>query len=180
MKKILSIVAATALVSTSVMAFEPDLDRMYYGAAVALEDTELDDSGMAAVFTAGVPVMQINDESSVALEAEFTYTFASSEASYFGSSVEADLMTLGAYGAYNYNVSSEIFVKPRVGLIYKSMDVTASNSGFGYSASDSEIGLAFGVQAGYNISDTIAVTAGYNLVDGSDITHMTVGAQFRF
>ena len=183
MKKIVSSLAVAALIATSGVASDVnfDTDKAYLIAGVAAEMVDEFDMGVAVVLGGGVPFMKAGEGTLVA-EGEFTYSVMSPSYDYdfgfYGGSdtVEATFMTLGAYAGWQYNLSQEYFIKPRVGLIYKSVDYDIS----GYPGSDSELGLAFGVQGGMPLSKEMDLIVGLNLVDGSDIMHISGGIQYRF
>jgi len=183
MKKVISSLAAAAVIATSGVASDVnfDTDQAYLIAGAAIENADPFDMGVAVVVGGGVPFMQAGEGTLVA-EAELTYSVVAPSYDYdfgfYGGSdtVEATFMTLGAYAGYKYDIDQQFFVKPRVGLIYKSVDFDIS----GYPGSDSEIGLAFGIQGGMKLNEQMDVVVGFNLVDGSDITHITGGIQYRF
>jgi hypothetical protein len=154
------------------------LDNMYGGAGLAFESIDPFGMGIALVVNGGVPVVAAGEVGPgvLAVEGELTFTVVPGETS----GLEASLMTLGAYGAYILDISPEMYVKPRVGLIYKSIDLDY-DYGWGHgTASDSEIGLALGVQGGYKINETLDAVVGLNLVDGADIVHFTAGVNYKF
>ena len=172
MKKILSVVASVALVSSA--SFAMDTSKLYYGAGLALESASAFDSGFALVLNAGLPLEDIKvGPGSLAVEGEFTYSMVPPSVG----SLKFSAMTLGAYAAYTYDIDSKMYVKPRAGLIYRSytMDVP-----FFGSVSNSEIGIALGVGGGYKLNETMDVYADYTMLDGSDLTHLTAGVQFKF
>ncbi len=186
MKKILSMVAATALIATS--SFALDTSKLYGGASLAIETLSSDvDSGVALILNGGLPVMEAGKAGpgTVGVEGEFTYSIVSPSYEILDStgswpntsvstkSIDLTVMTLGAYGVYTYDINKQFFVKPRVGLIYRSVDVDGGGS-------DSEMGLAMGVQGGYKLDEKMDVIFGYNMLDGSDLTHLSAGIQIRF
>ncbi len=172
MKKILSTVAAAALIATS--SFALDTSKLYGGAGLGLESGPSGvDSGIALILDAGLPVMEAGQAGpgTVAVEGEFTYSL--SPMSY--GSVDVTGMTLGAYGAYIMDINQQLFVKPRVGLVYRSLSFD------GYSAADSsEVGLAFGVQGGFKLNEKMDIIVGYNMLDGGDWTQLSAGIQMKF
>jgi hypothetical protein len=183
MKKIVSGLAAAAVIATSGMAEDINFDsnKAYLVAGAALEMVDEYDMGVAVVLGGGIPFMQAGEGTLVA-ETELTYSVVAPswdyDFGYYGGkgSVDATFMTLGAYAGWQYNLNQELFIKPRLGLIYRSVDIDVN----GYDGSDSEIGLAFGVQGGMKLSEALDVTVGLNLVDGSDIMHITGGVQYHF
>ncbi|MDF1880318.1 outer membrane beta-barrel protein [Sulfurimonas sp. MAG313] len=180
MNKALLSAAAIVLLNTSVFAIELNTEGAYAGGALALESIDPLDSGIAVVLTGGVPFEQDDDlgPGIFALETELTYSLISpSVDTGLGGTYDLSLLTLGAYAAYIYEINEQIFVKPRLGLIYKTLN---SSYGGTTSASASEIGLALGLQGGYKLNDQIDITVGLNLVDSTNITHLTVGMQYHY
>lgn len=178
MKKILFTVSAAALLSLSCSALELDTDHAYAGGGIAFESINPFSTGMAIVLTGGAPLSKKGKigPGSIVTEGEFTYTLSKGEVG----SLHASLMTIGAYGGYIYNLTPEIYLKPRLGLIYKSVTMDYAGWGGTASATDSKIGIAFGLLAGYTLTKELDLYAGYKLVEGSDITHFTIGANYRF
>ena len=170
MKKILSTVAAAAVLATSSFAGQSP----YLIAGLGMEMVDVGpvdlDMGFAMILGGGLPLNDIKvGPGTFAVEGELTYSIIAPSYNDF----DMTFMTLGAYGAYIIDIDKQFFVKPRVGLIYKSFDAD-----HGYS--DSEIGLALGVQGGYKLNKQLDIIVGLNLVDGMDIMHITGGVQYHF
>ena len=164
-KKLLISTVAVAALSTSAMA-----DK-YASAGLALENLNGYDMGFALVLDGGMTFDDVNvGPGTLAAEGEFTYSMVAPSVS----GVDASLMTLGAYAAYIFDINKAFYVKPRVGLIYKSLDYGT------WIGSVSEIGLALGVGGGYKLNKQMDIYADFNLIDGTDITHLTAGVQYHF
>jgi|GEM_PF-2668265 len=173
MKKSLLSIVLTSLLASSAIA--SDKNSPYIGGGLALESVDGFDTGIALVLNGGLPLQDVDAGPGVlALEGEFTYSLvpASNDYRWYGyhGSWDATIMTLGAYGAYSIDLNKDFYVKPRVGLIFRSIDLDF--------ASDNELGLAFGVGAGYKINKDLSAYVNYNLVDGFDITHLTFGVEY--
>ncbi len=168
-KKLLLSVTASALMATSGLAL--DTSKIYGIGGLALESVDGLDAGFAIILGAGLPVLKAGP-GTVAAEAELTYSLVSPSIGGYDMTVTS----LGAYSAYKFDINEQYFVKPRVGLVYKSASVSYGSA----SASDSEIGLAFGVQGGYVLNKSMDIVVGYNLLDGTDITHLSAGVNYRF
>ena len=181
MKKMITSLATLALLTTSAVA---DENSFYAGAGLGLEMATDLDSGVALILMGGLPIVEkgVAGPGLIAVEGELTYSVVSPSYSYtnFNSSNSVDytFTTLAAYGVYTYDITEQLFVKGRAGLVYKSVDV--SISGYNGSGSTSEIGVAMGAQGGYKINDSLDVVGGLNLVDGTDIIHLTAGVQYHF
>ena len=169
MKKILSTVVLATVMATS--SFAVDTTKLYGGASLALENADGLDMGLALVLNAGLPVVKGGEigPGTLAVEGEFTYSLMAPSVG----AAELSVMTLGAYGAYIFDIDKQLYVKPRLGLIYRSYDIN-------YGGDSSEIGIALGAQAGYKLDKQLDLIVGLNLVDGTDLTHFTAGVQYRF
>ena len=168
MKKLLLSSALAATLSVSAMA------DSYLGAGVAYESVTDADAGVALVLNGGATVLDAGP-GKIAVEGEFTYSVVSpsiSVDSYYRS-YDADItfMFIGAYAAYIYDITPEFYVKPRLGLVYEDVDVS--------SASDSDIGLSFGIGAGYNVTKEISTYIDFTMME-SDVYHTTLGVQYHF
>jgi len=176
---------ALSMVSVALMAsssFALDTSKAYGAASVALESANGLDSGFAVILGGGLPVVEAGKvgPGTIAVEAELTYSLLAPSYTWGSYKSELTAMTVAAYGAYIFNIDKKFFVKPRVGLIYRSYS-WSDNSGYSYGdTSNSEIGLAFGVQGGYKLNKKLDIIVGYNLIDGSDLTHLSAGVQYHF
>jgi len=187
MNKLSSIVAAMVLTVTVSTASE---NNIYAGGGLAIQSADSFDSGIALVLNGGMPIMPAGTvgPGTVAVEGEFTYSISDPEkrVRFLGRSFDASIsiMTLGAYAAYIYDINEQFYVKPRAGIIYRSYDADAGNFDAQdyevYTNSDGEFGLSFGIGAGYRLSKEIDIYVDYTMIDGSDVTHLTAGAQYHF
>ena len=178
---------ALSLLSVALMAsssFALDTSKAYGLASVALESANGYDSGFAIILGGGLPVVEAGKvgPGAIAVEAELSYSLLSPSQSYGSNKYELTAMTVAAYGAYIFDIDKQFFVKPRAGLVYRSYSYSWSgNSSWGgYDGSTSDIGIALGVQGGYKFSKQIDIIVGYNLIDGSDLTHLSAGIQYHF
>jgi len=175
-KKIILSLLASALVATS--SFALDTSKAYAMGSVALESFSNYDSGFAIILGGGLPVLKAGEvgPGTIAVEAELTYSLVSPSVGPY----EITTMTLGAYGAYIFDINKQFFVKPRAGLIYRSYSFSDTGSNWGGYGDTSDIGVALGVQGGFKLNKQIDIIVGYNLVDGGDLTHLTAGVQYHF
>lgn len=178
MKKIISSFAAAAVIATAGVASDVnfDTDQAYLIAGGAIEMVDGADMGLALVVGGGVPFMQAGEGTLVA-EGELTYSLMAPTIE--GTDVDFNVMTLGAYVGWKYDLDGGMFVKPRVGLTYSSWDWDVPGF-YGGSVSYSEISLGAGVQGGMTLSDQMDVVVGLNLPKLGDIMHLTAGIQYRF
>lgn len=177
MKRMITTVAAAAIMATSGQAL--DTSEIYGGAGLALESLSSADAGVALVLNGGLPVMEAGEvgPGTVAVEGEFTYSLVDPSWNWYHYDYDVTVMTLAGYAAYIYDIDSEFYVKPRVGLIYRSYDMDyAGYGGF----DDSEIGLSLGVGGGYHLNSQMDIYADFTMLDGSDLTHLTAGIVYKF
>ena len=180
-KKIAFSLLTAALMASS--SFAIDTSKAYGAASVALESANGYDSGFAIILGGGLPVVEAGKvgPGTIAVEAELTYSLLAPSLTWGNYKTELTAMTVGAYGAYIFNIDKQFFVKPRAGLVYRSYS-WSDNSGSSYYGdySNSEIGIAFGVQGGYKLNEQLDIIVGYNLIDGTDLTHLSAGVQYHF
>jgi len=175
-KKIAFSLLTAALMASS--SFALDTSKAYGAASVALESANGYDSGFAIILGGGLPVVEAGKvgPGTIAVEAELTYSLVSPSVGQW----EKTAMTVAAYGAYIFDIDKQFFVKPRAGLVYRSYSYTWGASSWGGSGSTSDIGIALGVQGGYKLNKQLDIIVGYNLLDGTDLTHLSAGVQYHF
>ena len=177
MKKILSTIAATAILATS--SFAIDTEKVYMSASLGLEQTSGYDSGIAMILTSGLPVMEKGEAGpgELAVEAELTFDLSSPSVG----GLDVSFFTFGGYAVWKYDITEQFFVKPRAGLVYQSVSVNTSYLGTTYNTSNSEISLSMGLQGGYAINDNLDVIFGYNFaVSGYSLSQLSAGVQYSF
>lgn len=177
MKKIISTAVVAAVIATSSLAL--DTSKIYGQAGLALESANSFDAGFALVLTGGLPVVKAGEvgPGTLAVEAELTYSLVPPSLG----SWELTSMTLAGYAAYIYDINSQFYVKPRAGLIYRSYDFTYDGGSiYGGAGDTSEVGIALGVGGGYKLNKNLDVYLDYTMLDGTDLTHLTAGVQYKF
>ena len=179
MKKLISTMAATALIATSSFAFDPakdlDLSKVYVGAGLAMETITDFDAGFALVLNAGLPVKETGNNV-IGAEVELTQTLSAAERTITTTaSMEASLTTMAIYSTYTYNVNKSLFAKVRAGFLYESITMELGS----LSSDDSQSGVAFGLHTGYNINETMGVYLGYDFIE-ADVQHITLGMNYHF
>lgn len=178
------------MIATSSLAV--DTSKMYAGAGLAIESASNMDSGMALVLNAGLPIIESDEVApgTLAVEGEFTYSVVSPSWDYSGTpyytgypdyrlsytaggTYDLTVMTLAGYAVYIFDIDEQFYVRPRIGLIYRSYDLDGVTD-------KSELGIAVGLGGGYRVDRQIDIYLDYTLIDGSDLTHLTAGAVFHF
>jgi len=167
MKKVLSVVAVSALLSTGAVAGE-----IYGSVGAAITTLSYWDSGVSIVGTAGMKLDNVLPNFAVELEVSQTIvdpsspTFNSWDVSIFG---------LGTYAVYNFNIpNTPVTIKPRLGLNYESWSVNGAWVG-------SEVGttsLSYGLGATYPLSSGLSVYADFT--DKGSSNNIGAGVQMNF
>lgn len=175
MKKILSAVAISAILSTT-GAVAGDY---YGGVGVGYEDIGLSlyDPGVTLVANGGKSIMKLG-VGTLGAEGEFTYTVVplSYGSSYFGDN-ELTIMTIGAYATYTFDHSDKFYSRVKAGIANRSY---SWDNDSGFNSDYNEIGLALGAGLGYKLSDSMRTYADLILLDASDLKQLNFGVQMNF
>ena len=169
MKKLLSTVALSALLSTSAMAGD-----MYGSVGAAMTTVSGYDSGVSIVGTAGMKLDSVLPNFAVELEA--SQTLVDPSWSYGSSDYELSIFGLGVYAVYNFQVpNTQLTVKPRLGLNYESFSWdNAGWSGVDYT----DTSLSYGVGVTYPLSGGLTVYADFT--DKGDSNNLGAGVGMAF
>ncbi len=180
MKRVLSTVAISALLSTGAVAGE-----LYGSIGAALTTVGSLDSGVSVVAMGGMKMDQVTPGFAVEVEVSQTVSDPSDSYSGYGSSAEWELSILGvgAYAVYHFVIpDTKITVKPRLGLNYQSWSYDYSSSsiygGYGASADATDTSLSFGLGGNYAINDKMQVYVDYT--DKGDSENLGAGLQMSF
>jgi len=179
MKKILSIVATSAILSTSAMSADFIQGGYYGGAGLGVEDYSTYsymDPGYTLVINGGKPIIKLGP-GTLGAEAEFTYTIVPLTYDY-NSDWELNIMTLGAYATYTFDFN-KFYVRGKVGPVYKDYTWDYNNNYVGHSDS-SDVDVAAGIGAGYKINNTLRVYSDIIALDSSDLKQLNFGVQLTF
>ena len=142
MKKILSTVAISAVLSTGAIAGD-----VYGSIGAAITSPTIGDSGVSMVATGGMKLDSVFPRLSAEVELSQTVADVWDDVSVFG---------IGAYAVYNFLVpNTMVTIKPRLGLNYESWDVP--HGYFDYS----DTGFSYGVGASYPINNGLTVYADF-------------------
>ena len=169
MKKILSAVAVTAILSTGAVAGD-----IYGSVGGAITTLSYWDSGVSLVATAGMKLDRVTPN--LAVEVEMSQTVADPSAP---GSVNWDLSIfgLGAYAVYNVNIpNTSVTIKPRLGLNYQSWTFDGLGTWGGNTGGDTA--LSYGVGATYPLNNDLAVYADFT--DKGDSNNIGAGVQMNF
>ena len=175
MKKILSVIAISAIVSTT-GAVAGDY---YGGVGVGYEDLSLSlyDPGVTLILNGGKPIMKLG-VGTLGAEGEFTYTVVplSYGNSYFGDN-ELTIMTIGAYATYTFDHSDKFYSRVKVGIANRNYSWDKNS---GLNKDYNKIGLALGAGIGYKLNDSMRTYGDLIVLDGSDLRQLNFGVQMNF
>jgi hypothetical protein len=167
MKKILSVVAVSALLSTGAFA-----GNMYGSVGAAITTLSYWDSGVSLVATGGMKLDNVTPNFAVEVEVSQTVVDPSSPNV---STWDLSIFGLGAYAVYNFNIpNTPVTIKPRLGLNYESWSIEGAWAG-------SEVGttsLSYGVGASYPLSSGLSVYADFT--DKGSSNNIGAGVQMNF
>jgi len=171
MKKILSTLAISAILSTGATAGE-----IYGSIGGAITSVSYLDSGMSIVATAGMKMDQIIP--GFAVEIEASQTVVDPSHSYLSSDWDWSIFGLGAYAVYNVKIpNSPITIKPRLGLNYQNWTYDNKVSTFG-GAESSDVALSYGLNVSYPIGSNLNAYIDYTDKGSSDNIGLGVGMSF--
>jgi len=179
MKKVILTTVTTALLATSSFAFDPtkyvDTDKIYYGVGLGAEAVNDYDTGVALSLNAGVPLLDIDEKSTLGVEFEITQTVVPEEKTYYKTDADLSYTTFAPYAVYTYNLSSELFVRGRAALLTSLRHYSYGS----YTSNTTDLSLALTSQVGYKFTDKISLIASAGMLN-VDLFHFRIGAQFRF
>lgn len=179
MKKILSAIAVVLLLSSACLA--KNSNDVYVGVGTALESVSAYDyDGMALVVNAGKPVKKVG-KGMLVVEGEVSYSLIPPSydweyspfpyTSTYYNTAEIYFTTVGLYAGYVYDINENVYIKPRIGLLYLEDDDEEQYS---------TTGISIGVGAGYKLNKSIDLYTDYTRLDGSYLTHFTIGVLYHY
>jgi len=167
---------ASALLCSSYVSAGQD---SYVNAQIGLPDVTGFSGGLAIIATYGLPMNKLiaNVPQNINFEAEFTSTLLSKPSV---SIFEVSYNTVAGYAVYNHELSPELTLRGRAGLILESITIDIPNFfGGSISSSETDIGLSFGFGATYKLGGNMNIIAEYTIIE-SDIAHLSAGVQYYF
>ncbi|MEA1920301.1 MAG: outer membrane beta-barrel protein [Campylobacterota bacterium] len=147
--------------------------EVYMGGGVAYESATDFDAGLASVVHVGLPIIT-RGQHRFAVEGEGSYSLVPA------SIHKSDLttMSVAAYGVYRLNVTSRLYLKPRMGVLYRSYSL--KSDALEIDGSGSEVDLAFSFGGGVHINRSLDVYVDLAMIDQSDLMHFTLGLEYHF
>ena len=173
MKKILSAVVVSALLSTGAVAGD-----IYGSIGTAITTLNYWDSGVSIVATGGMKLDSVTPN--FAVEVEMSQTIIDPSApGITNSNWDLSILGIGAYAVYNFNLpNTPITIKPRLGLNYQSWTFNGAGRWRGYGSDTGNIALSYGIGATYPLNNDLDVYA--NFTDKGSSTNLGGGVQMRF
>jgi opacity protein-like surface antigen len=173
MKKKLSVVAISALLSTGVMAADFIDGGIYGGVGIGFEDYShysAYDPGMTLVLNGGKPIIKLGP-GVIGAEGELTYTVVPLSHTYWS---DLNILTLGAYATYTYDFSDKLYSRAKLGIVHRDYSYDSHYSDY------NSVGVAAGIGAGFKFTDKMRLFSDIILVDGSNLTQLNIGVQMSF
>ncbi len=171
------IITIFILLSTTIFANS----KFYVGSAIALESEHNSvESGLSSILNAGYNI-QRKRLLNVSIETEITYSLYPTK--YYNGFIHTDskYLTLALYSAFKYKLNKNFFIKPRVGLLYKSTTQQKKDyNNVKSTKSKNSINFSCGGLIGYKITPTIDISLAYNLLNKLDLTHFALGITYNF
>ena len=177
MNKIITGMLALSMVTSMALAE----NKIYAGAGAAMEVIEDLDNGVALELKVGMVL-----DNNFGVEAKLTKSVVLPEDSEGGLTFEGDFTTISLFGTYNYPLTPELSVVPKIGISNFMTDIKASYEGESVSDDDSNMNLAYGIDFLYSVTPSTSVYAGYTIYnpefksDSFDASHFALGIQQNF
>jgi len=177
MNKIITGMLALSMVTSMALAE----NQMYVGAGAAMEVIEDLDNGVALELKVGMVL-----DNNFGVEAKLTKSVVSPEDSEDGITFEGDFTTISLFGTYNYALTPELSMVPKIGVSNFMSDIEGSNGVQSVSVDDSNMNLAYGIDFLYAVTPSTSLYAGYTIYnpefegDSFDASHFALGIQQNF
>ena len=173
MKKILSTITIISLLSSLAIAHDDEIGGIYIGGGLSMESPTWYDSGVAGELNIGLPLMRIGRKGVLSTEAELSYSISSPSKN----DIDFTATTFAGYIAYIYDIAPRFYIKPRIGAVYRSYSI---DGGIWGDTTNSSYGLAYGVGGGFRLVEQTNLYMNYTMLDGSDLTHLSIGVEYQF
>ena len=171
MKKILSTVAVSALLSTGAVAGD-----IYGSIGGAITTLSYWDSGISIVATGGMKLDSVTPN--FAVEVEVSQTVADPSAPGIVN-WDLSILGIGAYAVYNFNIpNTPVTIKPRLGLNYQNWTFDGAGTWGGYGADAGDTAISYGIGATYPLNNDLAVYADFT--DKGSSNNIGAGVQMTF
>ncbi len=180
MKKILSTIVTTMILSTGAFSADFINGKFYGGVGMGMEDFSRYssyDPGVALIINGGKPIIKLGP-GTIGAEGEFTYTVVPLSTDRYRYDSDLTIMTLGAYATYTYDFDQKLYARAKAGIVARNHTF---DSGTHYSYSDyNRVGEAIGLGAGYKFSNRMRVFSDIITLGGNNLTQVNFGVQMNF
>ena len=177
MNKIITGMLALSMMTSMALAE----NKMYVGAGAAMEVIEDLDNGVAFELKAGMVL-----DNNFGIEAKFTKSISLPKDTQNGITIEGDFTTISLFGTYNYTLTPELSMVPKIGVSNFKTDLEATNGVQSASADDNNMNLVYGIDFLYAVTPLTNLYAGYTIYnpefenDTFDASHFSLGIQQNF
>jgi len=175
MKKLLSTVAISAILSTGAIGADFVQGGYYGGVGVGVEDYSTYSSinpGYTLVINGGKPIVKLGP-GTLGAEGEFTYTVIPLTYGW-NDQYDLDILTLGAYATYTFDFSDKLYARGKLGIVNRNTTWDSSYS------DDSIVNVGAGIGVGFKINNTMRIFSDLIVLDSSDLKQFNVGLQITF
>ena len=177
MNKIITGMLALSMVTSMALAE----NKMYAGAGASMEVIEDLDNGVALELKVGMLL-----DNNFGVEAKLTKSVSLPKDTQEGITIEGDFTTISLFGTYNYTLTPELKMVPKIGISNFKTDLKASSGAENVSADDSNMNLAYGVDFLYAVTPATSLYVGYTIYNPEfkdetfDASHFSLGLQQNF
>ena len=172
--KFFLILIVLILTSSLSIAHDDEMGGVYIGGGISQESPTWYDSGLAGELNIGIPIFRVNTKSVITTEAEVTYSIDSPSKN----NIDFTATTVAGYLTYIYDIAPRFYIKPRVGVIYRSFDIDGGS--LWGDDTNSNYGFSYGVGGGFRLFEQTNLYLNYTMLDNSDLTHLSIGVEYQF
>ena len=166
----------TVIVSTILLqadTIDEKSNNFYVGMGLSAENPVFYNDGWAGVLTVGKPLMKLGSSGKVGAEVEVSNSLQDSSKNH----IDFSATTVAGYATYIWDVDPKLYIKPRLGVVYKKYSIESDVWG---DDSSNEVDIAGGLGVGVRLFDNINIYADYTFLEKSDFIHLTMGVEYHF
>ena len=167
----IAVVASTMLLQAETID-EESSSNFYVGVGVSAESPLFYNDGWAGVLTVGKPFMKLGS-GKVGAEVEVSNSLQDSSKNH----IDFSATTVAGYATYIWDVDPKLYIKPRLGVVYKKYSIESDVWG---DDSSNEVDIAGGLGVGVRLFDNMNIYADYTFLEKSDFIHLTMGVEYHF
>ena len=163
-------IASTILLQADTI--DDESNNFYIGMGVSAESPVFYNNGWAGTLTVGRPLMKLGS-GKLGTEFELSNSLQDSSKNHINFSA----ITVAGYATYIWNIDPKLYIKPRLGVVYKKYSIDSKVWG---NDSSTEVEIAGGFGVGVRLFDNMNIYADYTLLEKGDFTHLTMGVEYHF